>query len=99
MAGNTVLVKERKLVIRLCRLVVIGLVTGEACGRCAGILSRVAGDTSGLGVRAGQRERGSAVIVERRLPGCCRVAKRAVMRESARFVIRFDSRREFRVMT
>lgn len=99
MAGDTILVKERKLVIRLCRLVVIGLVTGEAAGRRTGILSRVAGDTSGLSVRAGQRERGGAMIVERRLPGSCGVAERAVMRESARFVIRLDSRGEFRAMT
>ena len=99
MAGDTILVKECQLVIRLCRLVVIGLVTGEASGRCTGILRRVASDTSGLGVRAGQRERGSAVIVERRLPGSCGVTERAVMRESARFVIRLDSRGECRAMT
>lgn len=99
MAGRAVLIELRQLVIRFGGLIKIGLMTRIACGRSPGILSRVTGNTGGLRMRAGQWERGRAMIIERRLPGSDRVTKRAVMRESAGLMIRFNGRREVRAVT
>lgn len=85
--------------IRFRRLIIVYLVTGITVSRRAGILCSVTGDTGSLLMRTGQRECGSIVIIFGRNPRIDRVAERAIVRESAGFVVRLTGRGKICAMT
>lgn len=93
-AGRAILIELGQPVVRLCRLIEIPLMTGIAGCRCPGILRGVAGSTIDLHVRTGQRKCRRGVIIVGRLPAVNGMTQRAIVRETARLVVRFGRRDE-----
>ncbi len=92
--------ETQRLMVRVgrrCKIRVVTLITGRI--REPIIVVDVAGLTLHRLMETGQCEFRSAMVEGRRLPGGCRMAHRAVVRESSRLVIRVGGRGEIRLMT